>query len=470
MKTVLVSIYHRENIFPAPYSMASLRLGTYINDIQGNEVKIIPIHLNEETEKVIEKIIKEDPDILGISAYMWTTCKAKEIAEAVSKLNKKTLIIIGGPETLFINTKKWPKECVFVAGEGEKILREICLLKLKNPNILADDKKIKNINSFSVHCTNPSFEYSHPLFSKYTLSLLENKIYPSKFSWYESARGCPFNCGYCGHKTRSNVAEFDLKTVTKEIVNMKDLGIEEIYIIDPIIGGTKERGKSVLRLFNKIAPEIKIVAFHRPEYIDDEYISVLKETNLKELQIGIQTINPNVPRWVRSNSITQIQEYLPQLTPNHIPWQIDLIIGLPGDNIKGLRKSMAFVVDKLNPRIVRAYRLTVIKNTTIYSILNKTENEYWVKMNEMSRVTESNSYTAKELSLMLIEGTAITTLYNYFSENNWFGEEKIYRNYNKLAKIVDINLKGMSLQESELFLNQKESECQKVWARMKLVV
>jgi len=470
MKTILISIYHRENIFPAPYSMASLRLGTFINDIHGNEVKIFPIHLNEETKKAVEKIVKESPDILGISAYMWTSSKAKEIAKAVSKLSKKTMIVIGGPETMSLDRQEWPKECVFVVGEGEKILRELCLLKLKNPNISTDDEEIKKINNPSEKCHFPSFDYSHPLFSNYTLSLLENQTYPSKFSWYESARGCPFNCGYCGHKTRPNVAEFDLETVTEEIVNMKNLGIEEIYIIDPIVGGTKERGKSILRLFNKIAPEIKITAFHRPEYIDEEYISILKDTNLRELQIGIQTINPNVPKWVRSNSISQIQEYLPKLTPNKIPWQIDLIIGLPGDDIEGLRKSMAFVVDTLNPRIVRAYRLTVIKNTAIYSVLDKTKNEYWVKMNETNRVTESNSFTAEELKSVLIEGTAITTLYNYFSENNWFGKEKKYRNYENLSKIAEKNLNEMSQSDKDLFLNQKESECRKVWSRMELIV
>lgn len=444
--------------------MASLRLGTHISGMIGNNVKIIPMQLNDDINQILKKINKEKPDILGLSAYMWTVDKVKEIADKLSNKNHKLMIIVGGPETISLNTKDWPKNCVFVVGEGENTLFELCLLKMREPNITADDSEIIKITTSYKHCPFPTLDYNYPLFSENTLSILENKKYPSTFTWYESARGCPFNCGYCGHKTRPNVALFDIKTVRKEIINMKKLGIKSVYIIDPIVGGTKDRGKELLKLFQKYAQEIRITAFHRPEFLDEEYISILKKSNLEELQIGIQSLNPNVPKWVRSNSLDYIEKYLPQLTPNKIPWQVDLIIGLPGDDMKGLNKSMNFVINELNPRIIRAYQLTVIKNTAIYSILDKTNNDYWVKMNEKNRVTESNSYNPDELNEMLLKGTAITTLYNYLSQSNWMGKEKKLRNFGYLSKLAENSIEKMSKKELEFFRNQKESECQTIWS------
>jgi len=168
MKTVLISIYHREKIFPAPYSMASLRLGTHISGMPGNKIKVIPIQLNEDINQVLKKINKENPDILGLSAYMWTVDKIREIANKLSNKKHKLMIIVGGPETISINTKDWPKNCVFVVGEGENTLNELCLLKMKKPNVTADDDEIIKITTSYKHCPFPTLDYNYPLLSTNT--------------------------------------------------------------------------------------------------------------------------------------------------------------------------------------------------------------------------------------------------------------------------------------------------------------
>lgn len=72
-----------------------------------------------------------------------------------------------------------------------------------------------------------------------------------------------------------------------------------VFVVDANLGGTPKRAKKILRMFNTYAYQSKLTIYLRPEFVDDEMIILLEQANLKEVRIGIQTINKKIPNIVK---------------------------------------------------------------------------------------------------------------------------------------------------------------------------
>lgn len=106
--------------------------------------------------------------------------------------------------------------------------------------------------------------YKSPLFTKF-------RNIDRDFLYYETTRGCGYNCGYCGFKNRENVEFFDLEFVEEEIKRIGELGFKDVFIIDANLGGTPQRAKEILKMFAVYASQARLTIYLRPEFIDDEW-------------------------------------------------------------------------------------------------------------------------------------------------------------------------------------------------------
>lgn len=402
---IMTSFYHWEDVPARKYSLASLRLGSFLVKHTESITKVLTLCVDSPVDELIKEIKATKFDILWLSAYMWTSKKVSEIIEKL-ELNDDQKIIIGGPD---INNIQEEKDSIIkISWEGEIPLQEV-LTDIYWEGII---KKAHG---------NKWIADTLPLYSQemlQSLSIAPEDLW-KKYAYYETNRGCLYSCGYCGRKTREKIYGFDNLLVKEEIMNIWKLGLEELFVVDPILGGTKERGKDVLRLFSKYAPNTKLIIYLRPEFIDDEYVDLLKKTSLKELRVGIQTINENVPNRIRSNNISQIKKNLLKFHDTQIPWRSELIAGLPRDTFEWLKKSMAFIINELQPTYAYTYPLSVIENTKIYDLVNKTDQELRIKKDEKNQATSSSSYTEQELKDMVRFSTSINALYMYFREKDW---------------------------------------------------
>lgn len=406
MRIALLNFYTRIEEYPNRYSLPTLRLGEYLSSF-GYNVDLIPIDLNNFIN-VDYSSIAQSYDLVGLSDYSWVANAVKYVSRKLREYNSNCEIVIGGSQVEIIDINDWDDE-YFIIGEGEVALKNLCdyiNCKKKGDSFFDNNPNVFNKQNKSHRKLETNIAVKNPLFT--------NMIIPKedrKFMWYETCRGCAFNCGYCGHKSRHNVAYIDLDIIEKEIKIIGEYGFEKLFVIDPNFAGTKERAKKVMKLFNKYASNTSIGLYFRPEFIDDEMISILRQANINEVRIGIQTVNPAVPQWIRSNNLKKVIEELPKLSVNNINWRAELITGLPGDNLVGLKKSMDFV-ETLYPTEYYSYHLTVIPNTPLYELKDNFSNKEWIITDEFSRAIESSSYTKEEMMEMLEYAKKRTTEYN----------------------------------------------------------
>ena len=115
--------------------------------------------------------------------------------------------------------------------------------------------------------------------------------------------GCPNDCVFCNQRTISGKSEFDESLVKKEIDTALETlrGFEgEVQIA--FFGGsfTGIERNLMVRLLgtakdyidNGMVSSIRLST--RPDYIDDEILGILKEKGVKNIELGIQSMNDRV--------------------------------------------------------------------------------------------------------------------------------------------------------------------------------
>lgn len=427
MKVALITYYLRMSDYPTKYSLAALRLGEYLSS-SGIDVDLVPVALVDlNFAEFVKEKIKEKYDVVGISNYVWSRKATPQIAKIIRENAPNTSTIIGGPEVQYTDLSLYKNE-LFILGEGEQSLVNTIryLEQGKNDANFFDN----NPNVFDREHPDREFMpekllYKSPLFTRF-------RNVDREFLYYETTRGCGYNCGYCGFKNRDNVEFFDLEFVEEEIKRIGELKFKEVFVIDANLGGTPQRAKEILKMFTAYAPQAKLTIYLRPEFIDDEMIKLLRDANIKEIRIGIQTTNKKIPEWIRSNSIEKVTKELPKLSKANIHWKAEFIVGLPGDDMKGLEESLEFAENVLKPTEICCYPLTVIKDTPMFKMVNSKDKE-WIRIDENNRAYESFSYTHNELVEM--QEYAKKKMNNYLRRHSNWDKETVQH---KIANNRDI--------------------------------
>lgn len=426
-----VSFFNRFCEYPTQYSLGVLRIAAYIMN-KDVEIAIFPFDLDdpEEFERVMQEIDEAKVDILGISAYIWTWDVLCRIVRSLK--DKVSLIVVGGPEVQNRTDQvQNDGRCFFVSGEGEAFWDALISASRKVSSDLFVDRKSLDLFSKNGHyevSKSQELVYGMPVFCDEFWERIGRA--PSlDFCWFETSRGCPYNCGYCGHKSRNSLGLFDLDFVEEEIRFIGRKQIKKVFVVDPIMGGIPANGKRVLQLFIQYAPNTRLIVYLRPEYLDEEYIDLLGHANVEEIRIGIQTLNSSVPKWIRNNSIEAISGRLHCLSEKGIPWRAELIVGLPGDTVLGFYESIKYIMDEVHPTFLYAYHLSVLKETPLFE-LTKKMGELWIETN-LDGVSAkcSNTYSEEEMKMMLAVADKINTKYNLNVVKNQNGTFNTISNY-----------------------------------------
>lgn len=483
MKINIVSLYDnkRWDQYPTKQSLHALRLGAYVRKHRPDyKVTLSAYEMSESDENIAKRILSTDAEIVALPGYMWTTEKTRKIADCIEAQTKNVIIVCGGPEPTSFQFLPWSNRALFVAGQGEEAFVWICDEKNKNASFNGDHLSGCQHPIFSVNFDkeavrskqlgNKENKILHlpegiPLFSDELLECLEDKL-TEEFSWYETARGCIYTCSFCGHNTLPRFATFSDELIEAELKNMTKSNIRHVFINDPILGGKIARGKNILRMFNEHAPDIRMQSYMRPEFLDDEFVDLIAKGNHQEVLIGIQTVNPSVPHHVRSNNLERIKKYLPMLSDRNVPWRAELITGLPGDTLEGLRGSIKFVVDELRPSFLYSYHLTAIPETLINDLVDNYDSAHWLKADKITRrIIASSSANEESMATMLMYSTAACSLYMTLKEAERHGRITRPITFSNIDRAVSDILNVRNEADTAALLKQDYAKAKTIWIK-----
>ncbi|HNY18175.1 MAG TPA: DUF4080 domain-containing protein [Treponemataceae bacterium] len=163
--------------------------------------------------------------------------------------------------------------------------------------------------------------------------------------YYESSRGCPFRCAYCLSALDTRVRYYPLDRVLREIAYFMEAGFPLVKFVDRTFNLDPARFLAIWAFIRdhhngKTLFHFEIAA----EYLPDEAFSLLESmpSGAIQFEIGIQSANAETLRLVgRPAHIEELAGKIKRI-PRHIHTHVDLIAGLPAEDLASFAASFDF--------------------------------------------------------------------------------------------------------------------------------
>lgn len=419
------------------------------SDAARNACSFVEFTINQPVGDILRGIVEQKPDTVLFSTYIWNaeiTCK---LIPDVKKLLPGAIIGAGGPEFGFAAEKYLnllPDLDFVVKGEGEKIIYNLqCIMYnfenlsgenestvcSENPCVYYRSRNDENhYTLYTIHYTllpdlsELQFPYPELLnradFNSDTLcekksntnsllinnySLLINKIY-----YYESSRGCPYSCAYCLSAVDKRVRFMPLERVYKDLQIFLDANVPLVKFVDRTYNLQPERYIAIWSYILEHHNGKTMFHFEiEAEYLSDEALDFLQNVpvGVMQFEIGVQSANKETLRAVnRSDNIEKLAENIRRI-PRTIHQHLDLIAGLPYEDLESFGRSFDFVM-ALKPDALQLGFLKVLHGTPMekYAAANN-----WKWMSQPVYETFSTPYMSYDDMLFLKDVEVLVDAY-----------------------------------------------------------
>ena len=358
-------------------NLAVYSLQKYVSD-RGIDTDIAEYTINQNIDEILSDIFLRKPDILMFSCYLWNIEYVTHLLVEIKKVLPKVIIWLGGPEVSY-NAKevleKYPCVKGVVCGEGEESLRQV-LSYYKN-----SDVKLEDISSISFY--NDEGEITvNPITSIMDLSnapfVYDNmKQFEHKIIYYESSRGCPFNCSYCLSSVDKRLRFRNLDLVKEELLKLIEAKVPQVKFVDRTFNCKHDHAYAIWKFINDHDKGITNFHFEVSADLLNEKELELMETmrpGLIQLEIGVQSTNPDTIKEIhRTMNFDKVSENVNRIHSwGNIHQHLDLIAGLPFEDYESFKNSFNDVY-ALEPEQLQMGFLKVLKGSFMHDHVNDYE-------------------------------------------------------------------------------------------------
>ena len=329
----------------------------------GYDAEILDAQLHSlGVEKVLEKINKSRPDILGISVLTSNYPAAKKITAGTKRLLPDTKIVLGGPHPSALpeaTLKEVPADFL-VRGEGEYSLlglvkflekregdlREIenlCYREKSEIKIKPVVIQVKDLDEIPP----PAWDLIPP--RKYPVNPHQFFFKKHPIAPVITTRGCPFECAFCsasflaGKKLRMRSPE---KVVDEIELLVARYGVKEIHFEDDNFTLVRRHAESICKKI--IERRIKVVwqcpNGIRVDAIDRDILGLMKKSGCYRLSFGIESGSQEILDGVNKKlDLKKVPEAIRIVKDEGIEVQAFFILGLPGETKKTARQTLNLI-------------------------------------------------------------------------------------------------------------------------------
>lgn len=345
-------------------NLAIRYLKGYVEDIV--PVKIMEFTINQTIDHIVGEIYKSAPNLLCFSTYIWNVEETLDIAETIKIISPNTRILLGGPEVSYdgANLLSKHKFVDYIAvGEGEDTFKELLMGKELNAiNGLIyrqEDKIIENPPRQLIQdldkIPSPYGNISHE--------------YKNKIVYYESSRGCPFNCKFCLSSTIKGLRYFPIERVKRDIYNLVQSGVSQVKFVDRTFNANKKYSMEIMKYIMELDPENTNFHFEVTAHlVDDDTLEFLKtpKEGLFQLEIGVQSTNDQtIDEIGRETDFSKLKRVTKQIRGyKNIHQHLDLIAGLPHEDYNSFKNSFNDVYS-IKPEKIQLGFLKLLKGSQL---------------------------------------------------------------------------------------------------------
>ena len=337
------------------------------------------LYLREDPQQVVDKL--ENPEIVGISCYVWNWEYNKVLASAIKKKYPECLIVLGGPhvpnqsDNFFLNH---PFADILVHHEGELVFSEI-LLEYISPSpdysqIPGLSVKVGVAQTLKTPSRERTLELSvlpSPYLDGVFDELLKN---PYDFhASQETHRGCPYSCTFCdwGSAVMTKVRAFDDEKLTNEIEWFGKNKIDLLYNCDANYG-MLPRDFDLTVTMTKVKSKYGFPNKFRAAYAKKsnnrifEIAKVLNDSDMcKGVTLSFQSLDERTLELVKRKNIkvSDFENLLKKYREESIPTYTEIILGMPGETYESFVEGIDRLISAGQHEALNIYTCTVLPNS-----------------------------------------------------------------------------------------------------------
>lgn len=308
---------------------------------------VIEKTIHNDMNDVADEILTYQPFLVGISTYIWNVIQVIKLVDILKSKDPNVKICLGGPEVSYNQydvLSKYPNVDYISSGEGEYPFAMLC-------DVLIDNGDVDKVMGLSYRLNDniivkePYVADNDPV-SPYTDTFMNNVN--NRIVYIETTRGCPYSCDYCLSGRCGKVRYFDLDKTYENIIRLANTSCKTIKFVDRTFNANKKRSKQIIKFIidncGKSFPNDFCFHFEMAgDILDDETIELLGSApvGLFQLEIGMQSFNEKTLAYINRKTNTDIlkKNIRKLLSYNNMHIHIDLIVGLPFEDMNSLKES-----------------------------------------------------------------------------------------------------------------------------------
>jgi radical SAM superfamily enzyme YgiQ (UPF0313 family) len=322
---------------------------------------------------LVSALAERDPWLVGFTCYVWNVERTLWVARELKERCPDVRIVLGGPEITADNA--WvlesPEYDFAVIGEGEQTFADLLV------GLLDDDVPPVPVAGLYVPSAGPVGRYDparRPAFrrplpdlnllgSPYRAGILDAA--DEQMLLLETTRGCVFKCKFCYYpKSYDRQYYLSPDNILANLAHARERGAREVFLLDPTLNQRKDFA-DFLRLLAEGNPGRRFSYFGelRGEGVTGETARLLREANFTEVEVGLQSIEPEAMRRMdRNNNLRAFERGVRAMLAEGVRVKVDLIVGLPGDTVASVRRGLHYLRDS-GLCDVQVFNLSILPGT-----------------------------------------------------------------------------------------------------------
>ena len=310
------------------------------------DVDVREYTINNQLDYILKDIYKNNYDVVLFSTYIWNVYDIAKLCENLKKVKPEIKIGLGGPEVTYDSEnamEKYEFLDYILRGEGELVFRDLVKHFLGDKNI-EDVKGItyRKGNEIVVNEDMELLQNLDEIPSPY--DNLDVKEYENRIVYYETSRGCPFNCQYCLSSAIKGLRYFSIDRVKRDLKNLIDARVSQIKFIDRTFNANKKFAKEIMEFLMENDNGYTTYHFEVTAHLlDEDMLNFLKDCKegLFQFEIGVQSTNQQTLDAVgRRDNFEKLSHVVKTIKSyRNIHQHLDLIAGLPYEGYERFETS-----------------------------------------------------------------------------------------------------------------------------------
>ena len=350
------------------------------------EILLAEYTINQPVGEVLRGIAASGANLILFSSYIWNAEYVCKLLPEIKKILPECILGAGGPEFGY-GAEKYliniPALDFIIFGEGEETFTELIekagddakSLPSKLGEIKGIYRRVGELN----HAEDETDAEKRILFTG-TRDLIHNLDdipfpYPEilsgtadpdhKIYYYESSRGCPFSCSYCLSSVDKRVRFKSLERACSELQIFLDHNIRLVKFVDRTYNLDENHYLGIWEYIKNHHNGKTMFHFEiEAEYLSDKALNFLQQIpeGMMQFEMGVQSANKKTLAAInRSTNIEALAQKIRQI-PRTIHQHLDLIAGLPYEDLESFGHSYDFVM-ALRPDALQLGFLKILGGT-----------------------------------------------------------------------------------------------------------